>query len=164
MAEPLQQQQQQQQRQQQQQPAVPLPASPLLPDAVDMHHRAFFSFEPSLLLADLGNIVSVLSLWRAPAACRQRPLVTCCAAPPAAAAAAAIAIATHTACTCPAGAGLLHIRYSPAGAVSNSTICSVAHVCDRRACMQHATALCLQLLAWHQTTSGANQHQRAAHI
>lgn len=25
----------------------------------DMHHRAFFSFEPSLLLADLGNIVSI---------------------------------------------------------------------------------------------------------
>jgi hypothetical protein len=33
----------------------------LAPDAaadVDMHHRAFFSFEPSLFLADLGNIVS----------------------------------------------------------------------------------------------------------
>jgi hypothetical protein len=24
----------------------------------DMHHRAFFSFDPSLFLADLGNIVS----------------------------------------------------------------------------------------------------------
>lgn len=24
----------------------------------DMHHRAFFSFEPSMFLADLGNIVS----------------------------------------------------------------------------------------------------------
>lgn len=24
----------------------------------DLHHRAFFSFEPSLFLADLGNIVS----------------------------------------------------------------------------------------------------------
>jgi hypothetical protein len=28
----------------------------------DMHHRAFFSFEPSLLLGDLGNIVSLLLL------------------------------------------------------------------------------------------------------
>lgn len=24
----------------------------------DMHHKAFFSFEPTLFLADLGNIVS----------------------------------------------------------------------------------------------------------
>lgn len=31
----------------------------------DMHHRAFFSFEPSLFLADLGNIVSTTLLLNA---------------------------------------------------------------------------------------------------
>lgn len=52
----------------------------------DMHHRAFFSFEPSLLLADLGNIVSLLLLLRctssamAPVLCAQ--VWTCAACRP----------------------------------------------------------------------------------
>jgi hypothetical protein len=39
----------------------------------DMHHRAFFSFEPTLFLADLGNIVSCAVFVVMPLAC----LCTC---------------------------------------------------------------------------------------
>lgn len=93
-------------------PTTPAPAA----DDVDMHHRAFFSFEPTLLLADLGNIVS------AGERSRQSPAVPLSCAEQAVAASAPLLLSLHLVSShlhqqTPTGPGLLHLWHPSAGAV-----------------------------------------------